>query len=317
MKIFIRILPVIGLVIGLMAGWSHRYWLFDTYRLASYDAPGEIISLSEESGMSRYANRLFLAAKPALLPEQEFDQKCVFGELGLVLGCYNGADIYVLDVTEEELEPVEVVTAAHEMLHVVYSRLNTDEINQLKRHLDRQLELIDNKRVLSEIDGYRKDSNSDIYNEMHSIFGTEIGELIPELESHYAKFFDDRSLVLEKSQAYEQVFVELEEEISAYDRQLAGLGRQIDSLELEATISASQIDSQKNRLSQYEQSGDLDLYNQLVPSYNALVIKHNSTVEKLKSLISEYNSLVELRNQNTAARNNLIKSLDSDIEAVD
>ena len=313
----LRFLPVILFVSILVTGWLHRFWLFDSYRLIFYEPSSRIVELADRSGMSDLGKRLFYGAQPQLLLEDAFDQECQFAELGLVLGCYKSSDIFILDVTDEQLESVEPVTAAHEMLHVVYARLNQGEIDELRELLDRQFELITNERIISEIDGYRNDPGADLHNEMHSIFGTEQDELIPELEEIYAPYFDDRSLVIAESKAYEKVFTELEDEIEAFDAELATLRTEINTLEEDIANLNTQINTDRARLEALLESGNVPAYNAAVPGFNSTVNSHNAKVEQVKQKIKEYNEIVAERNANVAAKNNLIKSLDSNVQTIE
>lgn len=317
LKKLLKFSPIVILVAILATGWFHRYWLFDTYRLALYEPSQTIEELADRAGMSDYGERLFFAAQPQLLLEEEFDQNCEFAELGLVLGCYRSADIFILDVTEDQLEPVEPVTAGHEMLHVVFARMNPNEEDEIKILLDKQLEKVTNNRILEEIDGYRDDPDADLYNEMHSIFGTELTSLIPELEEHYSEYFSDRSLILQESAAYEKVFRALEKEIDNLDAQLSTLAAQIENREVELDSLSAQIDTQRSQLDSYDRNNQISQYNALVPGFNNLVNSHNAKVTKLKELIDRYNVIVEVRNENVAAKNNLIKSLDSSVQAIE
>ena len=316
-KRILRASPVLVMLVLVTVGWFHRFWLFDTYRSYFYEPSATVEQLANRSGMSEHGRRLFYGGQPELLSGESFSQECQFADLGLVLGCYKSADIFILDVDEDELEPVEPVTAAHEMLHVHYARISIDEERQLEELLDRQLELVTNQRVLDEIDGYKKDPNADLYNEMHSIFGTELAELIPELEEHYAQFFDDRSLVVAESDTYEAVFIALEDQIEEFDAQLASLGERIDTLESEIDNLNGQITSDRARLQSLLDSNQIEQYNASVPGFNSLVNSHNSKVEQVKTLIAQFNEIVEERNDNVAAKNNLIKSLDSDLQTIE
>lgn len=304
-------------VVVVVSGWLHRFWLFDSYQLLFYEPTSEISLLADKSGMSDYGRRLFYAAQPELLTEAEFDRECNFSEIGIVLGCYKGADIFILDVQEDELEPVESVTAAHEMLHVVYARISIDEERELERLLERQFELIDNQRILDTIDGYRDDPGADLYNEMHSIFGTEVAQLIPELETHYDEFFSDRGLVVAESNTYEAVFLELEAEIERYDTRLAELSAQIDTLETQTVALANRIDSERARLQLLLEQSLFEEYNDDVEAFNALVNTYNANVAEIERLVDAYNDVVAKRNQNVAAKNNLINSLDSNVQPIE
>ncbi len=297
-------------------GWFNKYWLYDSYRIAFYHPTAEVSDYVQGSGMSPEAERLFIAAQPLVLDNEPFNNHCKFADLGLVLGCYKGTDIFILNVTDPKLVSVETVTAAHEMLHVVYSRLTQSEKNSLDALLDEQYMNVDNKRIIDEIEGYKKDPKSDIHNEMHSIFGTELANLSSPLEEHYSRYFTDRSKVLASSSKYEKVFNELEDQIAGFDKQLSILSQQINSYETQITTLANQITSQRAQLNVYENNNQIAEYNALVPQFNDLVNQHNTRVELYKQVIDKYNSIVVKRNKVGVAKNDLIKSLDSSLEAI-
>src|SRR5206468_584885 len=126
------------------------------------------------------------------------------------------------------LSGVEEVTSAHEMLHAAYDRLSTKERNRvdelLQNYYDHQLT---DQRIRATIDAYKASEPNDLQNEMHSIFGTEIATLPPELENYYSQYFADRSKVTTLAGEYEQEFTSRKTEIQSYDTQLDGLRAQI------------------------------------------------------------------------------------------
>lgn len=310
---------IVSIVVVLGAGvliWLNQYMITDAIRLAFYQPPSEIEQLADDAGLSEYGRRLFYVSTPELLQEAQFDNLCVFGELGLVLGCYDGRDIYILDVQEDRLEPVEPVTAAHEMLHVAYARLSQSERDNLASLFQQQADAGTSERIEEEIASYRNDPNTDLNNEIHSIYGTEYADLIPALEEYYAQYFDDRQKVLANSAEYEKVFEDIRQIIDDYDQQLATIKQRIDALEAEIMSLADQINRGRADLESLRSSGQIDAYNQRVPGFNATVQTHNSKINEVKSLVAQYNQIVAARNENVFEQNDLIKSLDSDLETI-
>ena len=313
--VFQTVVAVLFVILGAVA-WAHQYTIADRIRLAFYSPPQLVTQLADESGMSAYGRRLFYVSKPEVLQEAQFDTICVFGELGLVLGCYNGRNIYILDVQEDRLEPVEPVTAAHEMLHAAYQRLSQAERDELADLFQQQAEAGTSARIEQEIESYRSNPGTDLNNEIHSIYGTEYPSLIPELEDYYAQYFDDRQKVLAQSAEYEKVFNELEQFIVEYDIQLADIKTQIDTLENEVVSLAAQIDRGREDLEALRAAGSINQYNAQVPGFNATVQLHNAKIAEVKSLITRYNQVVVERNEYVIESNDLKKSLDSDFESI-
>src|SRR5690606_25698564 len=119
--------------------------------------------------------RLFYVHNPELLNKVDFQGKCLHTEETIVLGCYiTNSKIYVFDVSDERLHGVEEVTAAHEMLHAAYDRLNAKEKTRIDGMLSEVFNQSTDERLKATVESYRKRDPSVVPNELHSIIGTEI-----------------------------------------------------------------------------------------------------------------------------------------------
>lgn len=119
-KVDLLILLLVLLVGGLAA--LNAQQLGDWWHARSYDPPEEIVVLADGAGMSDEGRKLFYRFEPSLLDQTALDEKCSAEKFG----CTSGRFIYILRPTNEAEYSRAVVTAAHEMLHVAYSRLNTE-----------------------------------------------------------------------------------------------------------------------------------------------------------------------------------------------
>lgn len=153
-----------------------------------YEPPTEIARLATDAGMSKEGKALFYRFSPQLVDQQTLDQKCDAEKLG----CAEGRSIYILDYTNEEEYNRAVVTAAHEMLHVVYSRLNDAQRQALETQLTNELQAHTPGGIDEKLKTYPAE---DYYNEAHSFVGSELEEVSPALERHYARYFTDRAKV--------------------------------------------------------------------------------------------------------------------------
>lgn len=312
-----RILQYLALAIALLIGWwvlNNQYVVSDWFALRGYDAPEYAVGYADDTAMSDYGRQVFYVGKPQLDEKADFNTNCPIPDRSLVLGCYANGKIYIFDVQDERLDGVEEVTAAHEMLHAAYSRLSGGEKRSLDALLDEQLEVIENTRVLELVKQYKRDDMATLHNEMHSIFGTEVKELLPALEEHYAKYFDDRSQVVAISDSYEQVFVDIGKKIENLEKEIAALKKQIEDKEVSITALQVSIDSESARLEVLRASGDIPGYNSGVPAFNSMVASYNSQVDSYKVLVVQHNDKVEERNQLATTQNELIQSLDSKFE---
>ena len=143
------------------------------------------------------------------------------------------------------------------MLHAGYARLSGRERDRVDDLLNQQMEQINDSRIEELVELYRNDDPSSLENEMHSIFGTEVAELIPELEEYYSQYFDDRAQIVAISKSYEQVFVDINKKIEALEKDISALKNQIAQLETSIGASQAKIDAESARLDALRDSGDI------------------------------------------------------------
>ncbi len=312
-----KILQFLLLATTLLGGWwilTNQYVLSDWVALRNYTPPQYVVGFADDTSMTAYARRVFYVTKPQLSSGEEFNLNCPVPEKSLVIGCYAAGRIHIFDVVDPRLKGVEEVTAAHEMLHAVHTRFSSSEKQILYRLLDEQMTLITSPRILSLLEIYRAHDISTIHNEMHSIFGTEVAELLPELEEHYLQFFYDRSRVIAISESYEQVFSDINNSIEKLDQEIAVLRTQISQQENTITALGLDVNAQSDRLEALRAAGDIPAYNAGVPAFNTLVANYNSLLDGYEILISRHNSKVEARNSQAITKNELIQGLDSKFE---
>ncbi len=287
--------------------------VIDWWLLRDYDPPAEIVELAENTTMTDLGERYFYVYQPQLLDRETFRQQCIVAEKSIVLGCYvSRQGIYIYDVTDEQLAGIREVTAAHEMLHVAYERLNTAErerIDELNLAIYDQL---DNERIKRTIQAYRDRDPNIVANELHSVLPTEVRELDnPELEEYYAQYFDDRLAVVEYSEQYASVFDEARQRVEQLDEQLKQQRDEIDTLQTTLDNQASSLEAERSRLNQLFEDEQFEEYNEGVSTFNANVQSYNETVNRLRSLIDRYNRLVAERNDAVVAFESLTTSIDT------
>jgi len=322
-SIFFSIVSVLILA-GLVVAALNLQSLSDWWFLRSYQPTSEIAALAERSSLNAAGTNLFYVSDPEVNEAEAFNQNCPFRERSYVLGCFADRRIYIFDVTDERLDGVKEVTVAHEMLHVVYSRLDAGQEIALRKLLDAQLTKITNQRILDLVQQYRTQDPSSIYNEMHSIFGTEVAELSPELDAHYAQYFIDRTQVVKLSQAYESVFTELRDQA---DDLLAEINRLKDSLPAtEAKISdlktvintiEAQLDAFDADINQAREDNDGAAELIAVNQYNSLLGQFRSTIDEHNGLVESYNSTVESINQQVKTYNSLVAEQAELLDSID
>jgi hypothetical protein len=106
------------------------------------------------------------------------------------LGCTEGNTIYILQFTDEAEYNRAIVTTAHEMLHVAYSRLSDKEVQSMEAQLKAELAGYSAAGIADKLADYAKE---DYYNEAHSFIGSELDDISPGFAQHYAQYFADRT----------------------------------------------------------------------------------------------------------------------------
>jgi chromosome segregation ATPase len=279
--------------------------------LRSYQPPAEVAALADKTSMSDYARRVYYLAKPAVDQKADFNQNCPVNEKTLVLGCYNKSRIHVLQVDRPELAKVMDVSAAHEMLHAAYGRLSNKDREQVNQWIEDYYRKSSDPKLSQLVAEYDQSEPGQRLNELHSILGTQVSLLSPELENYYKKYFSNRSQVVADYLAYEGVFSNIESQITALHSQIDSLKTQIDSMESQLKTQQAQLDSIDHQLDSYRSSGNISAYNALVPTQNAQVNAYNSLLSRYKSAISSYNAKVDQVNQLAVQQNQLVDSLSS------
>ncbi len=308
------------LVCAAAGGWAvlNWQWIKDSYTVHSSDVQAEATALQSQLGLTPHADFIFKASRPEVQDSTQFNKSCanVHHEQSIVLGCYTAQRFYIFDVDDERLAGVKEVTAAHELLHAVYERLSTREKERLDALLTTTAAQITSQRFIDTLGQYEKTQPSQITNELHSILGTEIQDLPPELEAHYARYFTNRKQIVAYAVQYESTFTALESDIEKYDTQLADLAERKGTLEASLEQAQRSIASEQSRLNQLRESDNITEYNAAVPDFNTRVRNYNADIVSLKAVIEEYNTIVEKRNSLATTQSDLVHELNSNFQSL-
>ena len=261
---FLSILPIL---------WIKSDYIQDQIKLFHYNTPAIVESLAKQTTMTPAARHIFYVNRPHLYASvADFRSNCTENEQIIVLGCYhageNGISLY--DVTDQRLNGIVQVTAAHEMLHGAYERLNNSDkkyINGLLQdYYDNDLK---DQRVKDTIDLYKSNETKDILNEMHSIFGTEIKDLPEPLEAYYKRYFINRQTVVNFATAYTDEFTNINQQIDEYEAELNSLNTAINTEQASLLNQQNKLDENKQKLETYKSQKDYARYSDRVPVYDS------------------------------------------------
>ena len=268
-------------------------------------SPAEISALADATGMSETGRRIFFASTPELDDAEDFNTHCPVDEQ-IVLGCYAAREIYLFRVTDERLQGTNEVTAAHEMLHAAYERLPDSERSRIDALIDAFVDaLADDHPLFTVMASYPEASHAD---ELHSRLGTEITELTPALESYFARYFDDRSLVLAQHARSTATLDAANARIAQLSAELDALGVDIESRRAAWEADSAELDADIERYNAagWTPTSDRE-YRELQARWDAREAERLALVAD----IDRYNALVAELNELSAASNELYQELDS------
>lgn len=210
-SIVIRLVLSLLLLTGAAYLFLHRQNVLDNIMAWQYKPSPAIMAITDRASFDEQGTFLFYASTPALLGRDSFNQACrsSTSERTAILGCYDMSRIYLYDINNQKLDGVKEVTAAHEMLHAAYRRLPRKEKERVNRLLASQDLGADQARIDELMAEYAKTEPGEEYNELHSIIGSEVRNLNPDLEAYYEQYFEDREALVTLAEKYQSVFNEL------------------------------------------------------------------------------------------------------------
>lgn len=304
---------------GAVAAMLNAQLIRDTVAYYQYDPNETIASFAQQTGMNDKGKFLFYVSHPSLEAAEDFNVLCDKTEhTAAVLGCYDGQRIYIYDITDPRLSGIRPTTAAHEMLHAAYVRLGDNERQSVDSMLEAEYDTLkDDKELVERMALYAKTQLGDRTNELHSILGTEVEILSPELEQYYKRYFSDRGKVIGQHKQYQVLFEELRARAEQLNRQIDSLAEAINTKKAsyEAQINALQNDikafNSRANSGGFTSQAEFNVQRQtLIAQSSAL----NDLRIEINNDINYYNSLVRELDSIAIETNALNRSLDSSLE---
>lgn len=250
---------VLAVLAGAAFAYLHRQDISDHFAAQSFDPSREMLALTESLHLTDTGRRVFFATHPTLDASQRFNEQCAdvdHSEDGHILGCYTRDSIHLFKVTDDRLSGIVEVTAAHELLHAAWARLGDGERKNLTRSLTQlYAELSGEDPALADrMSVYSSLSAEAFANELHSVLGTEVRELPEWLEEHYARWFEDRSVILDYFDAYHAVFEEIQGRAEELQAQLKALREGVEARRAAYDTAVSQFNADVESFNQRNQA---------------------------------------------------------------
>lgn len=294
----------------------NKQYIVDQITVWQYKPSQEILALVERAGMNDSGKFIYLASEPKLDGTQNFNSECNRVEnVTSILGCYSDGKIFIYDVTDSQLDGIREVTASHETLHAVYDRLNIGKREKLNKLLDREYEKLKDDENFSQIIAYYdKAEPGQFHNELHSLIGTKILNINPELESYYKKYFVDRSKVVALDEKYSTVFSLLENKAKELIEKMNTLSDSILNKKEEYNNTSLALSNEINEFNKKANDGDFvsqsDFYYQRSMLTNRVSLL-NILRDEINNDIKEYNGLLKEYNSIASQSEKLYNSIDS------
>ncbi|KYG64034.1 hypothetical protein AZI86_14600 [Bdellovibrio bacteriovorus] len=266
----------------------------------------ELTALGKKSFMSDLGEKIFYRTDPELMDKVAFTKACNKHEGSTALGCFNGRKIFLFKIPEPQLEYMISVTAAHEMLHAAYDRLDKEEREKTDKLLLAVQKGITDADILEKIEDYRKRDASILPSELHSIIGTEILNLPSELEAHYLKYFLNRKALVRLSENYYQ-------DLQARKVSLKNTDSRLDELKKDIELRAKILRTKQSHLNVLKREIDEEASRERIENFNTLATQFNRELKIYEQMIANYNALAKERNSRAKENKILYQALDSKI----
>ena len=299
----------------------NQQYVKDQVAIWAYSPTASVTTIDERIGLTSKGKFYFYATQPAVDGSEKFNSDCPRQEVGNpILGCYSAGRIYVYDVTNSQLDGIEEVTAANEMLHAVWERMKPEEQARIGALLRAEYQKLAGDKDLTDRMGYyERTEPGEFENELHSILGTERKSLGSELETYYGQFFTDRQRVIALHSKYDTVFTDLKNRSDALYTELTMLGQSVetrstqyeaDSQTLAADISSfnSRADSGNfSSISQFNAEraslitrsnrldADRDAITSDIETYNAKYAEYQAVASQIETLNKSIDSIKDLQ----------------------
>jgi hypothetical protein len=295
----------------------NQQYVADQITVWSYQPSENVQNIEKRVDFTQKGQFYFYATRPQVDGSDQFNADCPRQEArSPILGCYAAGRIFIYSVSNQKLDGIEEVTAAHEMLHSAWDRMTLGEKDKIGKLLRKEYQnRTDDTELQERMDYYSRTEPGEFENELHSILGTEEGTLGPELDSYYARYFEDRQKIVALHRQYDSVFHDLKSQSDALYQDLKVVASSIavrteqynqDIRQLSSDIavfntkaesngfsSASDFNRERSRLlarsnqtdvTRESISADIQTYNDKYAQYQAVSSEIDSLNESIDSI---------------------------------
>ncbi len=306
---------VIVLIAAITLLAINRQRVLDSISAFNFTPTAAIEAIDQKLSLTKEGRLYFYTTHPEVAPAASFNEDCPQQEPGSpILGCYTSGRIYIFDVTDERLDGIEEVTAAHEMLHAAWDRLDQSKKKELSGLLNAQYTASADRALKERMAYYERNEPGELDNELHSILATEVKDLSPALEQYYAQYFTDRQIVVSLHEKYSSVFDELSSRAEQLYSQLTALSKSIDEQSSQYNQASQSLTNDINAFNAKANNDGFSSMSQFNRERASLVTR-SSQVDALRASINQgieqYNTLYNEYQQVASQIEALNGSIDS------
>jgi DNA repair exonuclease SbcCD ATPase subunit len=277
-----------------------------------------IAQLAQATAMTPAAARLFYRQQPTIESKDTFLAQCKVPDKSIMLGCFirrgRIGKIVIQDVTDPRLKGTMEVTAAHEMLHAAYEKLNQRERDDLGKRLHKAIARVTDPRLKSVLKDYRAKDIDLYHNELHSHLGTELSQLGDAvLDTHYQRYFTDRQRLVALAQKSSAILNELDDQAERLKPKIAQLEDELTQLETRIKQSETDLQASQQDLRQLE-AELTDTKTAAEAAFSAGSNQGNQLAAQFEQQKSQFNQQVDQHNDRAEIQKNRITSFNEKLK---
>ncbi len=308
------VLPAVMILVLSAVGILYGQRVIDRVKSSMYTPSTQIAGITERLRLTTRGKDVLYVTDPTIDTKEQFNVHCKSEErTTAILGCYYRDNIYLFDIKNDKLDGTLEVTAAHEMLHAAYQRLNFFERQRVDTMIEAQYAKLKDNASLKEImQYYQKAEPGAEINELHSILGTTIATLDPELEQYYSQYFTDRAHVVALNEAYNKVFADIKQQAEVLEARIKQLQPQLTADLASYESDRKQVELDIESFNQQAVSGSFASRAAFNATRSALVARVdalNARRDAVNATVSSYNDDVAALNKLSIQVDDLYKSI--------
>ena len=264
----------------------------DAARASQFHPSASVTAINTRIQLTPRAQQIFYATAPEVVSKAEFNGACQsIDRTAAILGCYVHDHIYLYNINTPELDGATEVTAAHELLHAAYARLNIFEQANVDAMVNEEYQKIKNTPDISEaMQYYTKAEPGQETNELHSVIGTTVKDLPPALEQYYAQYFVNRESIVAMNAKYTAVFDQLNQQATALQAKITDEAASIKVEMVGYNSDLSQLNSDIQSFNDRAANGNFSSQYSFNVARSSLISRVQQLTDRQTSLNEEINT---------------------------